>query len=172
MKLLEEKILREGTVLPGNVLKVNSFLNDQKRALYLSPEADQLASFFCDHPEGSDPIETAQIRGFLRQRNFYSRIPQELLDRFNRKRVESMNAWKQARAAQDFSIFQPFTEEVFELRRQIALALRPDEDPFATLVDLTDEGLPINDIRQEFERLRRGIVGNPQKDRSQRHRDQ
>ena len=29
MKLLEERILKDGTVLPGNVLKVDSFLNHQ-----------------------------------------------------------------------------------------------------------------------------------------------
>ena len=29
MKALEEKIMAEGTVLPGNVLKVGSFLNQQ-----------------------------------------------------------------------------------------------------------------------------------------------
>ena len=29
MKALEEKIVTEGTVLPGNVLKVGSFLNQQ-----------------------------------------------------------------------------------------------------------------------------------------------
>ena len=29
MKALEDKILKEGTVLPGNVLKVGSFLNQQ-----------------------------------------------------------------------------------------------------------------------------------------------
>lgn len=29
MKALEDKILKEGTVLPGNILKVGSFLNHQ-----------------------------------------------------------------------------------------------------------------------------------------------
>ena len=29
MKALEEKILKEGSVLPGNILKVGSFLNHQ-----------------------------------------------------------------------------------------------------------------------------------------------
>ena len=29
MKALEEKILKEGKVLPGNILKVGSFLNHQ-----------------------------------------------------------------------------------------------------------------------------------------------
>jgi Zn-dependent M32 family carboxypeptidase len=49
-------------------------------------------------------------------------------------------------------------KDVFELRRQTALALRPNADPFATMVDLTDEGLNIEDISAEFLKLRRGIV--------------
>ena len=139
-------------------LEVNDFLSDQKRALYFTPEADELAAFYQENPVGENEIETAQIRGFLKQRSFYQDVPKDLLDEFNRKRVESMTAWKQAREAQDFDIFKPFMKEVFELRKKIALALRPGEDPFATMVDLTDEGLSIDDISREFLKLRRGIV--------------
>jgi len=139
-------------------VKVNGFLADQRRALYFSPEAEELAAYYSDHPEGENDIETAQIRAFMKQRSFYRDVPKELLDRFNIKRVESMTAWKQAREAQDFNIFKPYMQEVFELRKQIALALRPGNDPFATLVDLTDEGLDIDDISAEFGKLREGIV--------------
>lgn len=139
-------------------LKVNDFLNDQKRALYFTPEAEELYSYCKNNPVGENDIETAQIRSFLKQRSFYQDVPKALFDEFNRKRVESMTAWKQAREARDFDIFKPYMKEVFELRRQIALALRPGEDPFATLVDMTDEGLNIDDISAEFQRLRRGIV--------------
>lgn len=139
-------------------LEVNDFLNDQRRALYFTPEADELAEWYKTHPIGDNDIETAQIRSFLKQRSFYQDVPKELLDEFNRKRVESMNAWKQAREEKNFDIFKPFMKEVFELRKKIALALRPDADPFATLVDLTDEGLSIGDISAEFETLREGIV--------------
>jgi len=139
-------------------VEVNSFINDQKRALYFTPEADELASYYKEHPTGENDIETAQIRLFLKQRSFYNDVPADLFDAFNRKRVESMTAWKQAREAQDFEIFKPYMKDVFELRKQIALALRPGEDPFATLVDLTDEGLNIDDISREFGKLRNGIV--------------
>ena len=139
-------------------LEVNDFLNDQKRALYFTSEADELAAYYKEHPVGEDEIETAQIRGFLKQRSFYQDVPKELLDEFNRKRVESMTAWKQAREAKDFNIFKPYMKEVFELRKKIALALRPGEDPFATMVDLTDEGLNIDDISAQFGKLREGIV--------------
>ena len=139
-------------------LEVNDFLGDQKRALYFTAEADELYAYYKENPVGENDIETAQIRGFLKQRSFYQDVPKELFDAFNRKRVESMTAWKQAREAQDFDIFKPYMKEVFELRKQTALALRPNEDPFATMVDLTDEGLNIDDISAEFEKLRRGIV--------------
>ena len=139
-------------------LEVNSFLDDQRRALYFTSEADELASYYSKHPIGENDIETAQIRGFLKQRSFYQDVPKKLFDDFNRKRVESMTAWKQAREAKDFNIFKPYMKEVFELRKQIALALRPGNDPFATMVDLTDEGLDIADISAEFQKLREGIV--------------
>ena len=35
MKALEEKILREGTVLPGNILKVGNFLNHRLDTAFL-----------------------------------------------------------------------------------------------------------------------------------------
>ena len=139
-------------------IKVNEYLNNQRRALYFTPEADELEAYYQENPVGENDIETAQIRGFLNQRSFFRDVPAELLEEYNRMRVESMNAWKQAREEKDFEIFKPYMEAVFELRRKMALALRPGEDPFATLVDLTDEGLSIDDISAEFEKLRFGIV--------------
>ncbi len=139
-------------------IKVNEFLGDRRRELYFTPEAEELAAYYSENPVGEDEIETAQIRGFMKQRSFYRDVPKELSDEFNRKRVESMTAWKQAREAKDFEIFKPYMKDVFELRKQIALALRPDNDPFATLVDLSDEGLDIEDISAQFGKLREGIV--------------
>lgn len=46
MKALEEKILREGQVLPGNVLKVGSFLNQQIDAVLLKAMADETARLY------------------------------------------------------------------------------------------------------------------------------
>ena len=52
-------------------VKVNGFLDSQRRALYFTPEADALAACCKENPVGVDAIETAQIRGFLKQRSFY-----------------------------------------------------------------------------------------------------
>ena len=48
MKALEEKILREGTVLPGNILKVGSFLNHQIDVDFLMEMGREIACLFAD----------------------------------------------------------------------------------------------------------------------------
>ena len=46
MKSLEEKILREGTVLPGNILKVGSFLNHMVDPRFIEEMGKEIARLF------------------------------------------------------------------------------------------------------------------------------
>lgn len=46
MKALEEKIIREGTVLPGHILKVGSFLNHQLDVDFLMEMGKEIARLF------------------------------------------------------------------------------------------------------------------------------
>lgn len=48
MKLLEDKILKDGVVLPGDVLKVDSFLNHQINVMLLSQMAEYIYNHFKD----------------------------------------------------------------------------------------------------------------------------
>ncbi|MBR3995256.1 MAG: xanthine phosphoribosyltransferase [Clostridia bacterium] len=46
MKALEEKILKEGTVLPGNILKVGNFLNHRLDVQFLCEMGKEIARLF------------------------------------------------------------------------------------------------------------------------------
>ena len=48
MKAMEEMILKEGKVLPGGVLKVGSFLNQQIHTAFLADMAKEIASLYKD----------------------------------------------------------------------------------------------------------------------------
>lgn len=61
MKALEEKILREGTVLPGNILKVGSFLNQQMDVDFLLEMGREIARLFKD--SGVTRILTVEASG-------------------------------------------------------------------------------------------------------------
>lgn len=61
MKALEEKILREGTVLPGNILKVGSFLNQQLDVQFLREVGDEIARLF--RADGVTKVMTLEASG-------------------------------------------------------------------------------------------------------------
>ena len=62
MKALEEKIVKEGTVLPGNILKVNSFLNHRIDASFIMKMGEEIARLFEeDKPTLVLTIETSGI---------------------------------------------------------------------------------------------------------------
>ena len=46
MKALEEKILKEGKVLPGNILKVGSFLNHKLDVKFLMKMGEEIAELY------------------------------------------------------------------------------------------------------------------------------
>ncbi|MBQ0000453.1 MAG: xanthine phosphoribosyltransferase, partial [Clostridiales bacterium] len=49
MKLLEERILKDGTIKPGNVLKVDSFLNHQMDIGLINEMGKEFKRLFADH---------------------------------------------------------------------------------------------------------------------------
>ena len=61
MKALEEKIKKEGTVLPGNILKVGSFLNHQIDACFMMEMGQEIARLFAG--EKIDRILTIETSG-------------------------------------------------------------------------------------------------------------
>lgn len=61
MKAMEEKILKEGTVLPGGILKVGNFLNQQIDCVFLKEIGEEIARLFQD--EGVTKIFTIESSG-------------------------------------------------------------------------------------------------------------
>ena len=61
MRALEEKILKEGTVLPGNILKVGSFLNHQIDVDFIMEMGREIARLF--DGEGITKILTIETSG-------------------------------------------------------------------------------------------------------------
>ena len=61
MKALEEKILQEGTVLPGHILKVGSFLNQQLDVAFLMEMGEEIARLFKD--SGVTKVLTIEASG-------------------------------------------------------------------------------------------------------------
>lgn len=140
--------------------KMSAFIAENKANLYKTPEAAACYAYFKDVDLNGveDYVERGLIRTFLTRYINSNKSPQELVNRYNLLRADTMNAWKEARAAKDYRIFEPWLKQVFELKKQIALGINPDQSAFDTLVGITDEGLKSDDVAREFDILKPGLI--------------
>lgn len=136
-----------------------AFIGEQKNALYCGDDARRAADFLAGvKPEDMDnDIDRALVRTFgARYRNAVH-MPVDLLREYNLIKAGCMNAWKQAREAKDYEIFRPWLARAFDLKKQIALSINPDAPAFETLVGMTDEGLQVSTVSEQFDRLKTGL---------------
>ena len=139
--------------------QVAAHVAQQKAALFAGPDVKRAADYFrsADLSDIGDEVERGLIRSFLFRYRNLTGTPAELTRQYSLLRAETMNQWKQAREARDFQIFRPWLEQVFSLKKQIALAIDPERPAFDTLVGLSDEGADCGEIDREFHRLKAGL---------------
>jgi carboxypeptidase Taq len=81
----------------------------------------------------------------------------------------AQQAWMEARAKSDFSIFRPHLEKVVELSQRFVTFFPPAEHPYDTLLDTFEPGMKTSEVKAIFEDLRpqqveliRAIAQRPQ----------
>ena len=65
MQELKERIIREGRVLPGNIIKVDGFLNHRVDIRLMEAIADEFARLF--NVEDITMVLTAEANGFCQE---------------------------------------------------------------------------------------------------------
>lgn len=136
-----------------------AYIAREKNRLYCTDQAAREEEYFSQVSlnEIEDEIERGVIRTFLQRRRVAARTPEELQRQYSLIKAECMAKWKQAREAKDYRIFQPWLQQAFDLKGQIAKAIDPDRPAFDTLVGLTDEGARVDEISREFDVLKEGL---------------
>lgn len=114
-------------------------------------------------PDGQSTAEQAVVREMRRQHDVASAVPQELNEKLADVTAEAHEAWKSAKAEDDWGQFAPIFERHIELRREWATAVDPTSDPYEVLWKnkLGYESQPYIDlstVEQVFDRLRETLV--------------
>lgn len=136
-----------------------AYVAREKTRLYCTDQAAQEEEYFAQVPlsEIGDEVERGVIRTFLQRRRVAARTPEDLQRQYSLIKAQCMEKWKQAREAKDYRIFQPWLQQAFDLKGQIAKAINPDRPAFDTLVGLTDDGADVEEISREFDVLKEGL---------------
>jgi len=105
--------------------------------------------------EGAAAVNLREIRrSYERQ----TRIPTELVRELTETSVAARQAWKEARAKDEFPIFAPFLEKLVALRRRYAEAIGFDGEPYDALLDGYEQGMTAAEVSRIFDGLRPRLV--------------
>lgn len=90
------------------------------------------------------------------QRNYLRalRIPDEYVEEFSRETGTAFNVWEKARAADDFAMFRPALERIFNLRRQYSEFFAPHDHIYDPLLEDFEPGLKTAEVLRIFAILR------------------
>lgn len=103
-------------------------------------------------PEGADVLRMR--RNFDRKKRLSERLVKELA----RQSVLGQQVWVEARKRNDFALFRPHLEQMFNLKREEAAALGYEEHPYDALLEDYEPGATASEIQRIFGALRVDLI--------------
>ncbi len=110
---------------------------------------------------GSDselgPEAVTNIRETRKQHDRATRVPRDLVTEMARTSSLASEAWKKARAEEDFESFSPWLEKTFELKRRYADCIGYQTEAYDALLDEFEPGASGEWISSLFDPLREAL---------------
>jgi carboxypeptidase Taq len=120
------------------------------------------------HPEYSrlDPVQKRNVYLITRHYNEQTNLPEELVAETSKQKALTIDKWKKAKAAKDFTVFKPDLEKLFNLRRnaaEILMKVKETATPYGALIDIFEPKMTSETICKVFNELKQGLVSILQK---------
>lgn len=121
-----------------------------------SPELGKLIEELSKAAEGLDPDseEARLIKVTRREYEQAVKVPPEFTAKLAKLTTIAYSTWHQARQDDDFSMFQPYLEEIVEMNRQRAEFFAPYDHVYDPLLDRFEPGMKTQQVKGIFDALR------------------
>ena len=138
-----------------------------------APETGQLLDDLQAYAAQLDPDsdDARYIKVARRQYDKQTKVPGEWIAEFAQVTTMAHQVWAQARAENNFALFQPSLERIMDLRRRYADFFAPYDHVYDPLLDDFEPGLKTADVKAIFNALRpqqveliKAITAQPQVD--------
>jgi carboxypeptidase Taq len=155
------------TMMPPKGIKQRSqqlaILSKIEHRMITSPEIETLLSKIEKH-SGNDVLSDLQKRNIHLIRKNYdeqTKLPEKLVKETARQQAITLDVWKKAKAAKDFSMFRPELEKLLDLKKktaQILMKVKETKTPYDALIDIYEPGMTSERIAKIFGELKRELV--------------
>ena len=105
-----------------------------------------------------DSLEASFVRVVRRDYDKLVRVPPTLTAELSRISAVAVPVWDEARQKSDWSMFQPYLEQVIDLRRQYVDCFPPADEDYDLLLDDYEPGMKTAEVRAVFDELKDGLV--------------
>ncbi len=135
-------------------------LSQLSHAKSTSDEYGELIEAVAGELNGADfnSNEASLIRYLRRTYADGRRLPNEFVTRMSQVSGAARPAWIQARAENNFAIFQPHLEIVIEMCQEMAELYGYDDEKYDALLDKYEHGMKTADVRAIFDAVKQELV--------------
>ena len=121
--------------------------------------SDEIGKLLVDLKKWADQLDPdsddyRMIKVAARDYEKQALVPSEFVAEFAQVTTVAQQAWMEARANSDFSIFRPHLEKIVELNRRFVAFFPPAEHPYDVLLDNFEPGMKTADVKRIFDALR------------------
>jgi carboxypeptidase Taq len=106
-------------------------------------------------------IQKRNVYLIKKQYDEQTKLPEELVAEIAKQRAITVDAWKKAKAAKNFSMFKPELEKLVELEKkaaEILMKVKETATPYDALIDIFEPKMTTKTITKVFNELREGLV--------------
>ena len=121
---------------------------------FINDEVGRLIEDLQQELNGADTEEAALVRVAARDYDKARRVPPSFVAEQAIVTSKALEAWIEARAKSDFSIFQPHLERVVELVHQYISFFPPSDHPYDILLDDYESWMKTAEVKAIFDSLR------------------
>jgi len=154
------------TKMPPKAIKLRSqqlaMLRRIEHKMSTDPEIGKLLDEITRHPEYDD-LDTIQKRNLYlikKQYDEQTKLPEQLVVETAKQQALTIDIWKKAKAAKDYSRFKPELEKLFNLRKkaaEILMDVKKTKTPYDALVDIFEPKMTADTISRVFTELKEGL---------------
>ena len=135
-----------------------SVLSRESYLLSTSPDTVALLEYLDESRGDLNDHERRQVQLMLKDLRMMQKIPMEEYVLYQRLLVQADDVWHKAKETNDWPLFEPVLEKVFDYHRKIAAWCAPEMHPYDYWLDRYEEGLTMAGCDRFFATLREHIV--------------
>ncbi len=135
-----------------------SVLSQEMYLLATGKETVELLEFLDANRAELDRCEARQVELLLKDIRMMQKIPMEEYVAYQRLMVEADDVWHTAKEKNDWPLFEPVLQRIFDTHKKFAAYCAPDKAPYDYWLDRFEEGLTMARCDEFFATLRAHIV--------------